>query len=43
MCLKLASSLAIVGAFKPVLWIRSIFFRIRIRGSGYENTDPDPT
>ena len=27
---------------KSVLRIRSIFFRIRIRGSGFENTDPDP-
>ena len=27
---------------EAVLWIRSLFFRIRICGSGFENTDPDP-
>ena len=31
------------GCWKPVLRIRSNFFRIRIRGSDFEHSDPDAT
>ena len=34
--------LVILRTYKPVLRIRSNFFRIRIRRFGFQNPDPDP-